>query len=105
MFQSSITKPEKVILVTSDDQFTIPLNEINFEYDVDKTFENAYQYFRNDKFYNNSFRIFSSFITPVVVNPEYSLDETVFNEYLSVISSKISIEPVIMQSLYFLDFK
>ena len=94
MFQSSITKPEKIILVTSDDQFTIPLNEIDFKYDVDKTFENAYQYFRNDKFYNNSFRIFSSFITPVVVNPEYSLDETVFNEYLSVISSKISIEPV-----------
>lgn len=89
-----INAPNDLVLKEGNSEYNISLEKISFKYDYGLTFESAYKIYREQNFFQNLYNIILSVFKPQQLDLLYSYDGNALEEYLSVISSKISIDPI-----------
>ena len=93
LLNSSIKPPKEIILSYKDQSFSIPVSDLNLNYDLSTSIDKSYQMYRSNDIFQNI--IFSSLFPLKTTNfpLEITLDEIKLRENLSVISGKIAQEP------------
>lgn len=94
LLSKNINLPTSISLNINGENFEIPLSEIGFRYDFEKTYSEAFSAFRNENYYSTAFEILHSLYSPKLQSLHFDYNESLLDEYLSVISAKMSIDPV-----------
>ncbi len=90
----NIKAPEKIILVSQNQKFEIPLSSINFSYDHPKSVEAAYFIYRTGNFSYDIYHQVLAFFNKKNLGLRFNLDESSLEQHLSVISGQVGVEPV-----------
>ncbi len=86
--------PESIILVSEDNEYSIPTNEINLKYNYEESVNIAYQINRTDSFITDVISKLRTLITQPDIPVVYTLNDNTLHTHLSVIAGQLAIEPV-----------
>lgn len=90
----SIQVPEVLSINAKEETFSLSLKEIDFGYDYSKTTERAYSLYRQDNFWQNTKKQFLAVYKKTNTPLEFSLNQKKLDEYIEVVSSQVSTEPI-----------
>ncbi len=91
---SSLTPPQEIIF---DNDFKIPLNAIDFGYDIEKTVDTAYQITRTGNIVYDIQQVINYLIHKKQIGLQIQLNEAKLQKNLTVITDQIAVDPVLPQ--------
>lgn len=90
----TIIPPQSITLKYDEDTFEIPLSNINFSYDFNTSFQNAFFLYHKPNPLKGFFYMFINLGKPKVLPLVYSYNQEKLDEIISQIENQILIEPI-----------
>lgn len=94
LLSKNINPPDRLEFTSAEKYFELSLKDISFNYNYEKTVNQAYRVYRDESFIKNLSGILISFFNPYKIDVLYSYDSEKLDEYLQVVSEEVLTEPV-----------
>jgi vancomycin resistance protein YoaR len=94
VLSEKFSAPESIKLVTKEEKFDLKPEEIDLEYDIDKTVFDAYGYYRSENALTYIKGFFGSLLSPHDLEASFNYNEEKLNSLISAIAVQVEDEPV-----------
>lgn len=95
LLSSEIKSPEKIILTSNEKEYEINLNNIDFNYNFEKTIQKAFQHTRTGNFFYDFTQKIKLLFKKENLGLEITLDEQKLEEYVNIIAKELEIKPIV----------